>query len=101
MVQESQSLKSHVLLVQIRIASMRQFQYEPTSYVTENIRKTILKVTLTKWHAYCLCPFTTCQHLANARMLNIWLNINNNCSMKKIKIGGMSCNSLWIPAFVL
>ena len=25
----------------------------------------------------------------------------NNCSMKKIKNRGMSCNSLWIPAFVV
>ena len=39
--------------------------------------------------------------LPNSRMLNIWLNIKNNCSMKKIKIRGMSCNSLWIPAFVV
>ena len=31
-------------------------------------------------------------------MLNIWLNIENNCSMKKIKNQGMSCNSLLIPA---
>ena len=27
-------------------------------------------------------------------MLNMWLNIKNNCSMKKIKNRGMSCNSL-------
>ena len=39
--------------------------------------------------------------LPNAQMLNIWLNIKNNCSMKKIKNRGMSCNSLWIPAFVV
>ena len=39
--------------------------------------------------------------LPNARMLNIWLNIKNNCSMKKIKNRGMSCNSLWISAFVV
>ena len=25
--------------------------------------------------------------LPNARMLNVWLNIKNNCSMKKKKIG--------------
>ena len=44
--------------------------------------------------------------LPNAQMLNIWLNINtfhikNNCSMKKIKNREMSCNNLWIPAFVV
>ena len=27
-------------------------------------------------------------------MLNMWLIIKNNCSMKKIKNRGMSCNSL-------
>ena len=42
-----------------------------------------------------------CSRLPNARMLNIWLNIKKNCSMKKIKNQGMSCNSILIPAFVV
>ena len=42
-----------------------------------------------------------CARLPNARMLNIWFNIKNNCSMKKIQNRGMSFNSLWIPAFVV
>ena len=45
--------------------------------------------------------FDLVTHLPKARMLNIWLNIKNNCSMKKIKNQGMSFNSLWIPAFVV
>ena len=39
--------------------------------------------------------------LPNAQMLNIWLNIKNNCSMKKIKNRGMSCNILYIPEFAV
>ena len=47
------------------------------------------------------CHNISLARLPNARMLNIWLNIKNNCSMKKIKNRGLSCNSLWIPAFVV
>ena len=47
------------------------------------------------------CCISNYTRLPNAPMLCMWLNIKNNCSMKKIKIRGMSCNSLWIPAFVL
>ena len=39
--------------------------------------------------------------LQNARMLNIWLNIKNNSSRKRIKNRGMSCNRLCIPTFVI
>ena len=33
--------------------------------------------------------------LPNARILNIWLNIKNNSSRKRIKDRGMSCNRLY------
>ena len=39
--------------------------------------------------------------LPNARMLNIWLNIKNNSSRKRIRNRGMSCNILCIPTFVV
>ena len=42
----------------------------------------------------CLLRLLYLHALPNARMLNTWLNIKNNCSMKKIKNLGMSCNSL-------
>ena len=60
-----------------------------------------------RYTTYRLCPPMTLVirafpnlRLPNARMLNIWLNIKN-CTMKKIKNRGKSCNSLWIPAFVV
>ena len=37
----------------------------------------------------------------NDPMLNILLNMKNNCSMKGIENRGMSCNGLWIPTFVV
>ena len=36
--------------------------------------------------------------LPNARMLNIWLNIKNNSSWKKIENLGISCNRLIIKS---
>ena len=39
--------------------------------------------------------------IPNARMTNIWLNIENNFSRKRIKNWGMSCNKLCIPTFVV
>ena len=39
--------------------------------------------------------------LPNTRMLNIWLNIKNNSSRKRIKNRGMSCNRLCIPTYVV
>ena len=39
--------------IHIGIASMKQFQCVPTTYVIEN-RETILKFTLTKYHGNCL-----------------------------------------------
>ena len=39
--------------------------------------------------------------LPNARMLNIWLNLKNGSSRKRIKNRGMSCNRLCIPTFVV
>ena len=50
---------------------------------------------------WCNLSARSTPRLPNARMLNILLNIKNNCSVKKIKNRGMSCNSLWIPAFVV
>ena len=38
-----------------------------------------------------LHSFLTISRRPNPRMLNIWLNIKNNCSMKKIKNRRMSC----------
>ena len=51
-----------MLLVHVGIAStsMRQFQGVPTTYDTEK-KEIILKLTLIKYHAHCLCIFTTCQ----------------------------------------
>ena len=39
--------------------------------------------------------------LPNSLMLNIWLNMENSYLGKRIKNRGISCNSLWIPKFVL
>ena len=60
----------------------------------------IWDTTTELWNKYLLFE-TPHSRLPNARMLNIWLNIKNNCSMKKIQNWVMSCKSLWIPAFVV
>ena len=48
-----------------------------------------------------LCRPSLVSRLPNARMLNNWLNIKNNSSRKRIQNGGMSCNRLCIPTFVV
>ena len=53
-------LKSHMLYGHIGITSKRQFQFVPTTYVTENKkRKTILKFTFISsiMHVNCLYLF--------------------------------------------
>ena len=42
-----------MLAVHVEIAPMRQFQRAPTTYDTEKIRETILKLMLIKYHAHC------------------------------------------------
>ena len=44
----------------------------------------------------CADYFHTPTKRSNAQHL-----VENNCSMKNIKNQGMSCNSLWIPYFVV
>ena len=45
---------------------------------------------------------TVCvSRLPNPLMLNCWLTMKNNCPRKRIKNQGMSCNSLWVPMFVV
>ena len=51
MVKNTHILNGHMLLVHIGIASMRQFQLVPTTYVTE------IKYTLNKHHVYWLSYF--------------------------------------------
>ena len=53
------------------------------------------------WSTVYGCGISCSSRQPNDQMLNIWLNIKNNCCMKKIKNRAMSCNSLWIPAFVV
>ena len=56
MVKNTNLLNGHMLYVHIGIASMRQFQCVPTTYVTE-IKETILKYTLNKYHVNWLSSF--------------------------------------------
>ena len=49
--------------------------------------RTSLEIQLDPMHAY--------------QTLNIWLNVKNNSSRKRIKNRGMSCNRLCIPTFVV
>ena len=49
------------MLLHVGIASMRQFQHVTTAYITEQISKGILKLTLVKYNPDCICSFPTCQ----------------------------------------
>ena len=55
MVQNTHLLKGHMLQVHIGIASMRQFQYVPTTYVT-GIKETFFKI-YTKYHVHWFSSF--------------------------------------------
>ena len=59
-----------MLLVHGRIASMRPFQHVLTSYIAEKLRKYILKLTLTKYHAHF---FAIPQHGKLTISVTLWL----------------------------
>ena len=56
MVKNTHLLNQHMLYVHIGIASMRQFQYVPTTYVTK-IMETYFEITFIKNHLYRLILF--------------------------------------------